>query len=386
MAKNLRKFAPGYSDVTPADDVCEVIFLENRQNSSSEQSEIFGAYCGRWCTHAGGGITPRNDSDWSRPKTLIWDLFAPGSGGWGGCCCMGGALAGGGSHVRECHCAIPGDTYCMVIGAAGCCVPSSRDKGCNTCLRSATTCCHAFLTAGHCGNSVCYYDYCCYDCTNGSPNTATNKNGLTLAFKTTAKTVCSCYSLGDLETSSVCSISSGMNIGREPWSASKQFCGGMNCIPKTDKKGLAPYPGGGATAGCREEFIFGDNCMAAGECRNRMRNDHNRFGMSFDTNECYNGCAVWSCGTKKWARVQYNDPRHHTSGAAYIMYGHVNTNAWGGWNWNQWMHCKLGGGADQNCHQNLRTIGMPGAPAQVCGGGCCCGGFGANGAIILRYR
>ena len=385
MAKNLRKFAPGYSDVTPADDVCEVIFLENRQNNGSEQSAIFGAQCGRWCVHGGAGTVPRNDSDWARPKTLVWDIFAPGSGGWGSCCCMGGILGGGGLHLRECHRAIPGDTYCTVIGSGGCCTPSSRDRGCNACVRSAATCCHSFVSAGHCGYSACYFDYCCYDCSNGSPNTATNKYGISLAFKTTAKALCSCYSLGDYSTAPGCAWSSGMNIGREPWSASRQFCGGKNCIPKTDKKGLAPYPGGGQTAGCKNA-AFGDNCMASGECLKRMKNEVMKFGMSFDINECYNGCAVWSCGTKKFARVQYNDPLHHTSGSAYINYTQVNTNAWGGWNWNQWMHCKLGGNGAHNCHQNLRTIGMPGAPAQVCGGGCCCGGQGANGAIILRYR
>ena len=385
MAKNLRKFAPGYSDVTPADDVCEVIFLENRQNGSSEQSEIYGAYCGRYCIQASAGMVPRNDSDWGRPKTLVWDLYGPGSGGWGSCCCMGGPLAGAGAFVRECHCAIPGDTYCLTIGAAGCCTPADRAKGCNTCLRSSVTCCHSLVSAGTCGVSACYYDYCCYDCTNGSPNTATTKYGQTLAFKTTEKVVCSCYSLGGKSTVLACGRSSGQNIGREPWSASAAYCGGKNCIPKTDKKGLAPYSGGAPTAGCRLD-IFGDNCMAAGECLNRMQAPFDRFGMSFDVNECYNGCAVWICGTKKWGRAQYNDPRHHTSGAAWIMYTHANTNAWGGWNWSQWMHCKLGGGSDMNCHQNLRTIGMPGAPAQVCGGGCCCGGMGANGAIILRYR
>ena len=385
MAKNLRKFAPGYSDVTPAEDVCEVIFLENRQNSSSEQSAIYGAQCGRWCVHAGGGIVPRNDSDWARPKTLVWDIFAPGSGGWGSCCCMGGILGGGGAHLRECHRAIPGDTYCMTIGSAGCCTPSSRDRGCNSCLRSAATCCHSFISAGHCGYAACYFDYCCYDCTNGNQGGSINKNGLSLAFKTTAKAHCSCYSLGMYSTASPCAWSSGLNIGREPWSASRQYCGGKNCIPKTNEKGLAPYPGGGATAGCKISF-FSDNCMASGECLLRVKNENDKFGMSFDINECYNGCAAWSCGTKKFAIVQYNDPLHHTSGSAYINYTQVNTNAWGGWNWSQWMHCKLGGGSNMNCHQNLRTIGMPGAPAQVCGGGCCCGGMGANGAIILRYR
>ena len=385
MAKNLRKFAPGYSDVTPADDVCEVIFLENRQNNGSEQSAIYGHSCGRWCVHAGQGMVPRNDSDWCRPKTLVWDIFAPGSGGWGSCCCMHGMLGGGGAHLRECHCAIPGDTYCTTIGSGGCCTPAARDRGCNSCVRSASTCCHSLVTAGTCGVSACYYDYCCYDCTNGNQGGSINKNGLSLAFKTTAKAVCSCYSLGMYSTVMPCAWSSGQNIGREPWSASRQYCGGKNCIPKTNEKGLAPYPGGGATAGCKVSF-FSDNCMASGECLLRVKNENDKFGMSFDINECYNGCAAWSCGTKKFAIVQYNDPLHHTSGSAYINYTQVNTNAWGGWNWSQWMHCKLGGGSNMNCHQNLRTIGMPGAPAQVCGGGCCCGGMGANGAIILRYR
>ena len=38
MAKNLRKFAPGLADTTPAHDWCEFIVLEARNSANSERS------------------------------------------------------------------------------------------------------------------------------------------------------------------------------------------------------------------------------------------------------------------------------------------------------------------------------------------------------------
>ena len=380
MAKLLRKLAPGYSDLQPAGDWCEVIFADQRNEPMGTKSEVYGAACQRWCVPGGAGYLPRNDSDWGRPKHLIWDVWGPGASGWGSCCCMGGAPAGGGAHQRECHDAIRGDTYCLNIGFGACCKPADSPKACNSCLRSMATCCSMLVSGGNCGVASCYYDYCCHQGTGGAqpnrgpgnfPYRHSNKSGN-----------CSCHSLGGLETYPVCVFASGMEKGRQPYNASNRNCGGKNCIPIGQCK---PLPGGDVTSACKD-ITMGDNCSASGECGKRYHQEMFKFGMSFDTNSCHDGCSDWVCGTQKWVRMQYNDPTHVTSGGSYINMTATAARAWGGWNWGNWMHCSLGGTTDNNCSMNLRMIGMGGAPAKVCGGPCCCGGPGTNGAIIVKYR
>ena len=393
MAKLLRKLAPGYSDTMPAPDWCEMIMFEARQNAESEQGEIYGAACGRWCVPGGtAGFVPKSDSDYGgkRAKELIWDVWSAGSSGWGSCCCMGGPPSDAGVYHRECHKALRGDTYCYVNAFAGCCKPSSHDQYCNACLRSALTCCTMFVAGGVAGPSRCWHGYCCGDTTTMSSvgnnlSACINEGPGNVPFKTTIMTHCSCQALTGYThpQTRTCAHASGMEVGRQPFNVSEKYCGGKNCVPIGKAE---PMPGGGMTISCASEFGDGGVFNASGTCQLRYKTDARKFGSSFITNNCYNGCAVWLCGMHFWNRFQYNDPTHVTSGSAYINMATRNAVASGGWNWTNYMHCALGGQGTNNCTPNLRMIGGGGVPARVCAGACCCSGPGMMGAIIVKYR
>ena len=44
------------------------------------------------------------------------------------------------------------------------------------------------------------------------------------------------------------------------------------------------------------------------------------------------------------------------------------------------------GSVSNLCAQNIRGVGYGGQAARVCGGPCCCGGYGMHGYINFQYR
>lgn len=395
MAKNLRKFAPGLADTTPAHDWCEFIVLEARNSANSERSVIYGSSCGRWCAPGGNGYLPKSDSDSKRPTFTMVDMWSSGGHGGGACCCMGGPPSGGGYYSRSCRQLNRGETYCYVVAHGGCCYPASA--GCNGCyslIREMSTCCEACNSGGKCSQPRCYYNYCCYN-NYGQHNACIcqNKNipraELPADYRMHFQVKASCGQGFYNYISPAADQNMGNHTwrgghGRRPWSAEKRHGDGNN------------IKGGSAYANQFERHLptianretLSDNCTASAECQlkdySEAARGHGYGEEGYTSMNCHNGCSEWICGDHHWTWGNLDQER--TSGPAWLNIPWVNASrTCGGWNSTEWLHCHMGMDAT-NCHQGMRSAGYGGMPAVVCGAPCCCGSFIPNGYMNIKYR
>lgn len=355
MAKTLRQVAPGYADVTPASDWCEFIAYEQRQNASSERSAIYGSQCGRWCAP--------NDA-----KYMMIDYIGAGGNSWGSCCCMSGAPAGGGAAMRVCIAAQPGEVFCYIVGHSGCCTPSSVAEGCWTGWRSTSNCCFACVKGGWCGVSSCYFDYCCS--LDGSNRCKQDWEG-TARPVTLFKYNCSCC----WTWNSACGCGPRSEFGRQPSLRDHSFCGGWNCVPCGGMCTAAP------TIASNKDL--GACCSAASECMKGRVVPVGRFPIGHSAVQLCAAVQYATCGEIPY--TQSGSGIGRVSGHRIVNLTSVNADAWGGWNWSQYHLCHNGSN-NQACWSNIRTAGFGGHPARVCAGGCCCGSWAGQGAIIWKYR
>jgi len=377
MARNFREFAPGLADVTPTPDYCETIFWEQRQNASSERSEIYGAHCGRWHfpTYGAQGHGSKC-CDVQHPHHLEVSIWSAGGPGWGSCCCMGGAPAGGGGYMKACYEPKPG-WYCYVVAGNGCCHPSSVGTRCYSFWKHWNQCDHMCMEGGWCGFSHCYFDYCC-----NNRNCCSFDWDGNLRDKTQFRYGCSCNWTWNHDP---CSIYDAHIRGRRPWDRSHTNKCGWNAVPGGNKRNN-PY----STSACKEQMtglISGMNwpgdCRAdAPECIQRHANVRKGFHVGFVAVEHCGHQQYATCGGKRYGTAGSGI---RTSGPRWINFTAVNADAWGGWNWSRWFLCH--NGSNNNlCYSNVRTVGFAGQPARVCAGGCCCGGWGGLGMVLLRYK
>ena len=361
MAKHIRKFAPGYADVTPTPDWCEFIVFEKRQNPDSERSAIYGHACGRFCLNAPA-------------KHVMIDRWSGGGIGWGSCCCMSGQPAGGGMYMRGCYSAYEGKSYCYVVGSSGCCQPAAAAYGCFTLIKDQDTCCQSCNIGGMCGVSACYFDYCCNRSQWGDggrkfaqgPDAVCGPDDDT---QTTWKWACSCDYTRNFNSTN---CFTGGEIGRHPSNVQTKNLGGKNCIPLN---GVDPY----ATTCTREDT---ECCSGSGTCSKKWTSPPDAWPIGVSQMQCCAKVNWATCGEKPFVT---SGSGIRSSGHRWINFTSVNANAWGGWNWKNWHICHNGSGSS-TCFANLRSVGTGGKPARVCAGPCCCGGPGINGAIIWKYR
>lgn len=404
MAKRFTCFAPGMAAITPTPDYCEFIAMEQRQNASSERSVIFGSSCGRFCHNAylDNGTMCRKDT--RRPVEFNVEIWGAGGQGGVGCCCQQRGIAGGGGYMKECinMRLNPHDVTCYVVPHGGCC--RSSLAGCNGCWALFEPQTIGFqnkpmmlVNGGRCGRTCCYAGYCCFDQTPARRNPFDSDNA-TRVFQHTI------YHwegnrLGKFIQTSL--DRRGFNQGvyyaetRKPWLRAKSAGRrNWNCIPYGGccKKAVYNYNQQAVRQGCDQlPGSSGERCGAGpAECMNFWRNPDNAggpssfHGMSFQgyhSNECNDGCAAWGCGAKPW--TQSHNGRRAT--VRWVNLTVMNQQACGGWNWSQWHLCH--NGSNNNlCYQNIRTVGFGGHGADVCGAPCCCGGWGGNGAMTIRYK
>lgn len=403
MAKKFTCFAPGMAAVTPTPEYCEFIALEQRQNSSSERSVIYGSSCGRWChaayLHNGTQCRP----DTSLPKEMNVEIWGAGGQGGVGCCCQQRGIAGGGNYVRDCiNLRLqPFDVICYVVPHGGCC--RSGNAGCNGCWAMFEPMTNnpyhrpmLISNGGRCGRTCCFAGYCCYDCTPARRNPFDSDNA-TRTFQhtifhwegatvgkhvyTTAEQRGPKYALFWTNT-------------RKPWLRGKaEGRRNWHCVPYGGccKKHEISMGMGATRQGCSEiHYSMGERCGAAGECLSFWQVPDNQGGNSglhgmsyqgYHAHECYDSCAAWACGAKPF--TQSHNGRRAT--VRWVNLTVMNQQACGGWNWSQWHLCH--NGSNNNlCYQNIRTVGFGGHGADVCGAPCCCGGWGGNGAMTIRYK
>ena len=399
---------PGIAAMTPTADWCEFITIEYRCEASSRRDVIYGSACGRWCFP-------------NQTKHAIIDIWSGGGEGGGACCCMQGDAGQGGQWARACASAgsgarIGGTSACYVVAHGGCCRPNDPGGGCyslfnwNGLMGGGTDC--FCVCGGYQGTSSCYRFYCChqqgickqdvnakYDTNNVGQKPQTN-------YSETCKAGLQAYNYGGGIGGR--SITPGWGHGRMPWIHAR------NGEEKTNHKKSDGWSGNrknnvyiGTNHGkygpwCDDmkngtyKPTFSQRCdqnvsefcshASKGLARSADQSAAGTFGINgyipWAANECHTSCNDWQCGTKHYT----------TSGSGrrgtqrYINLTNRNdSRARGGWEHSQWHLCH--NGSNNNlCYQNLRTVGFGGKTAHVCGGPCCCGGWGSNGAIIIKYK
>jgi len=386
MAKKLRQFAPGLADVTPTADYCEVIFWEQRREASSSRSVIYGSACGRWCAPRG-------------VKWGVLDMWSAGGNAGAGCCCMQGPPAQGGNYQRACMLMAPGWHMCHVIAHGGCCEEEHGTHGCFTMVRAmpnAMGC--ACICGGRCGRTCCYYGYCCWDRTGegtgGNLRRRIDGGGDSEypvpQFKYENANVR--YPAGN----------SNYRIphfhrGRAPWMMGLRQAQGeltnplnKNHIPRSECC-YGPFNDccTDLTRQARCDQQMNEHCAASAFCQKLWRwsslgENHGGYGAyTYNITACCGGCAAWGCGDKPYTQMGSGI---RTSGPRWVNHtSHNNWMARGGWEQSQWMLCHNGSN-NHLCWANVRTVGMGGMTGRVCGGPCCCGGWGGHGMIMIRYK
>lgn len=400
MAKRFTCFAPGMAAITPTPDYCEFIALEQRQNASSERSVVYGSSCGRWC-HAAylhNGTQCRRDT--RDPVELNVEIWGAGGQGGVGCCCQQRGIAGGGGYSKECiNLRLDGrhDVTCYVVPHGGCC--RSAHAGCNGCwamfepmIQGHQSRPMMMVNGGYCGRTCCYGGYCCHDQTPARRNPFDSDNA-TRVFQHTIfhweGSRMGKYVVGSLEHRGQRSLYYANS--RKPWLRGNSGRRNWNCVPNGGccKKGHYAYDMGAVRQSCSEiHFSMGERCGAGpGECMNSWiipNNNGQLHAMTvhgYHANECHDGCAAWACGAKPF--TQSHNGRRAT--VRWVNLTVMNQQTCGGWNWSQWHLCHNGSN-NQLCWQNIRTVGFGGHGADVCGAPCCCGGWGGNGAMTIRYK
>ena len=408
MARKLTCYMPGIAAMTPTADWCEFITIEYRCEASGKREVMYGSACGRWCFP-------------NQTKHAIIDIWSGGGEGGGACCCMQGDAGQGGQWARACASAgsgarIGGTSACYVVAHGGCCRPNDPSGGCfslfnwNGLMGDGTDC--FCVCGGYQGNASCYRFYCChqsgickqdvnakYDTNNVGQKPQTN-------YSETCKAGLQAYNYGGGIGGR--SITPGWGHGRMPWIHAR------NGEEKTNHKKSDGWSGNrknnvyiGTNHGkygpwCDDmkngtyKPTFSQRCdqnvsefcahASKGLARSADQSAAHTFGINgyipWAANECHTSCNDWQCGTKHYT----------TSGSGrrgtqrYINLTNRNdSRARGGWEHSQWHLCH--NGSNNNlCYQNLRTVGFGGKTAHVCGGPCCCGGWGSNGAIIIKYK
>ena len=408
MARKLTCYMPGIAAVTPTSDWCEFITIEYRCEASSRRDPIYGSACGRWCFP-------------NQTKHAILDMWSGGGEGGGSCCCMQGGVGQGGQWTRNCISAgsginLGGQSVCYVVAHGGCCRPNDAGFGCFSMfglqglMGEGTNC--ACQCGGAPGKASCYRFYCCYsrDPASKDVNAKYDTNNVGVKPQTNFTETCrnglQSYNYGGGYGGRA--ITPGWSHGRMPWISSNN-----PEMPSNHKKNDG-WSGNkknniyiGSNHGrygpwcddmkqgvykpthsmlCSEQV--GEYCAhsSRGVSRSPDQGQAGSFGKNnyipWVANECYTSCNDWQCGTKHYT----------TSGSGrrgtqrYINFtNRNNSRARGGWEHNQWHLCH--NGSNNNlCFQNIRTVGFGGKAAHVCGGPCCCGGWGSNGAIIIKYK
>ena len=411
MARKLTCYMPGIAAVTPAPDWCEFIAFEQRCQASSYREVIYGSACGRWCFP-------------QQTKHAIIDMWSAGGNGGGACCCQSGGASQGGYWNRSCISAgsnqhLGGASACYVVAHGGCCREMWGQDACYSMFKidgienwgMACWC----VCGGLHERPSCFRTYCCYQCMQNPATHDRNRNYDTNNIapeKPRTVFVQMCHSGhqkhnygggrgGNLSQH-------GMHHGRAPWiqsrgpeerSNSKKsdgFSGSRkhNVFIGTNHGRYGPFCDDEknlthkATFSQRCSEQVGEYCAHASKYMGRAatssgvgEGSQNAY-IPWTSEECYNGCNDWQCGSKHWTTSR-NGAR---ASVRFINLTNRNgARACGGWNESQWHLCH--NGANNNlCYMNIRTVGFGGKTATVCGGPCCCGGWGGHGAIVIKYK
>lgn len=410
MARKLTCYMPGIAAVTPTPDWCEFITMEYRCQSSAYREVIYGSACGRWC--------------FPQPtKHAIIDMWSAGGNGGGACCCQSGGASQGGYYGRACASAgsnqnLGGAGMCYVVAHGGCCREMWGQDACYSMVqiygieqdRQACWC----ICGGLHERPSCFRTYCCYQCMTAPDDHDRNRNYDTNNVGTKPRTVFTQMCHSGHQKHNYGGGRGGQNSqaqwhhGRAPWipargpaekSNHKKSDGWSGDRRNTvfigtnhgrygpfcdDEKNLTHR----ATFSQRCSEQVGEYCAGADKYLGRAATaaGFGEMGMNvyipFTADECYNSCNDWQCGQKVWTTSR-NGWRATTR---FINLTNMNgARACGGWNWSQWHLCHNGSN-NNNCWQNIRTVGYGGKTATVCGGPCCCGGYGGNGMIIVKYK
>lgn len=437
MARHISAFMAGYVDQQSVPDFCEWINLETRCEPSSHYDVIYGSSCSRWCYNendagrktkrAGRNKGKKNDGSSSMARSGNGDdgyridgygiVEISGSGAWGGggCCCTQPSSGGGqGTYAKECKRLLPGYFACTVSAHYGCC--RTDINGCHGCwsLWNDPNDAQMCAMGGHCGGTHCWSMYCCVDqsfsgsnsfwctgntCADGSQNPkyaapsdvpagegyhiARGAQIHTIYYRSCQNNIGNCYR---------CANNSPYGHGRMPWISNNADFTGGNHIPlgSVCEQHKTKMSRGGFI-----ESVMGEHCGAAGQCQKRTHTptsyEHRQGAYGWTARECFAGCIGENCGVKIVAGMGGRTGSFSgamgtkVTGAAWEVAPFINSeNTCGGWNRSQWRRCAWG--LDGNCQDNLRFVGQGGYPTAVCGGPCCCGGWGGPGAVMIRYR
>lgn len=410
MARKLTCYMPGIAAVTPTPDWCEFITMEYRCESSSRREVIYGSACGRWCFP-------------QQTKHAMIDMWSAGGNGGGACCCQSGGASQGGYYGRACASAgsnqkLSGGGMCYVIAHGGCCKPMWGEDACFSMVslfgfqNSANSC--WCICGGLHERPSCYRTYCCYQCMVAPDDHDKNRNYDTNNVGTKPRTVFTQMCHSGHQSYNYSGGRGGNNAqaewhhGRAPWipaqgpeekgnhKKSDGWSGNKknNVFIGTNKGRYGPYCDDEKNLTYRPTFSqrcdqqVGEYCAHASKymARAASASGHGEQSMNayipWTSDECYNSCNDWQCGQKVWT-TSSNGVRATTR---FINLTNMNgARACGGWNWSQWHLCHNGSN-NNNCYQNIRTVGYGGKTATVCGGPCCCGGYGGNGAIVVKYK
>lgn len=407
MARKLTCYMPGMAAVTPTADWCEFIAWEQRCEASSRREVIYGSACGRWCFP-------------NQTKHAIIDIWSAGGNGGGACCCQQGGASQGGGWVRSCisagaHTNLGGASACYVVAHGGCCREMWGQDGCYSMMRIAGIEPDRLHCVCVCGGlherPSCYRFYCCHAQAGGQidKNAKYDTNSVGTKPKTEFSHMCHSgnqsynYSGGRGGSYQM----NPLHHGRAPWVPAKsgeeknnhKKSDGFSTNRKNnifigtnhgkygpvcdDEKNLTYQ----ATFSSRCAEQMSEYCAAAFKNIGRTANtagygENSQAYIPWVANECYQSCNDWQCGMKV-----YTTARNGTRASVRFinLTNRNDSRARGGWEHSQWFLCH--NGSNNNlCYANIRTVGFGGKTAHVCGGPCCCGGWGGHGAIVVKYK
>ena len=442
MAKHISHFAQGLQDHQSTNDWCEFLAPDTTCQPASHRDAIYGNACNRWCVPTAYGANNSKLKCDRKPKWIKYQMLGSGGSAWGSCCCMKGPPGGPGAYIEGCLQARDGDVYCYVVGMGGCCVPSSQQYGCFSLISNFWNECFGCVMGGYCGNSSCYYSYCCYDCTGHDKECRINKgttysradiqaatdarpSGAQLAWRghTIYKQSCSCGALRPWYSGlAACGGMLGYEYGLQPSMAGMTPDGkdpndipygghrfhrqhpNYNAPKPNDGRGTVSgwqydykrqrgdvSPSGPSSAQQAYPFVCGSGCCYGdGECQYRLCTMY-VYSYGFNVTGCFYGCSSWQCGDDAFSAGgmgQFGHGRGHAvTGPRWSQFPRINASmTCGGFNDTGWYQCAWGMGDGGHCEYAMHQRGFGGMPANVCGGPCCCSGPPVTGYIAFKYR
>lgn len=444
MAKHISHFAKGLQDHQSTNDWCEFMALDQTCSPGSHREAYMGNACNRFClpTAYGANNDPKKCNRVA--KWLKYQVLGGGGNSWGSCCCMWGPPGGPGSYGEGCIQVREGDVWCYVVGLGGCCVPSSQQYGCYSAIQNYWEPGWSCYMGGYCGNSACWYNYCCYDCTghdrvSSGGNTVagaaytcaertaatdgrpigSNDGGIANCQHTIYKVSCACgvYGGGIPSSIAACARATGIEHGYQPaWALGaggkdNNIPYGGHCFPswhprsregKPEQKTVSNWqknyqrerkdmlPSGASQGNHRSQSCHTGCCAAEGDCMYRLCT-LGVYHVGYQITERFYGCNDWQCGNKQYSAGgmgQFGYGRGHSvTGPRWSNFPIQNgTRACGGFNWTGWYQCAWGMGNGGHCEYTPHMLGFGGMPANVCGGPCCCSGPPVRGSVIFKYR